>query len=712
MCSVECANAAKQSLVENTDPVKQIEQTDLRKQNEELRRQLNNALSHHVMDARFQRFVGDVAERPLVTTPAWAVPNASKGQKSVVPTAFFSDAHFDEVINPAEIGHVNAYNRFIAEERLQYFFKRVAKLGTHYFSGLDYPGIAVPMGGDVFSGNIHEELKQTNESTLCESILHWIDPVKKGLMMLAEVYGKVYIPGVVGNHSRMTHKPIMKGRVRDNIDWLFYRLLQRDLAGDKRFTFAISESADIQYSLFGTRFNLTHGDQFRGGSGIAGLLSPLMIGDARKRKRAQAIRAPFDYLLMGHFHQLMHARGLIVNGCFVSNTLIQTENGIKPIIEINSGDQIISRDGSKQLVTNRFEKESTDGLVALKIRGLPDLLRVTPNHLVWAVKGESKSCTIEPKWRSEIHNVDRPMWIPAEFISPGDFVQIPVHKGNYEPFNTDLAWVFGLYLAEGHSLVAAGASKRHYRIEFTMRLKERSVLERAKDILDKYLRLEGRIWEQPKKTTSHLSYSGQEVAHMFGRLAIGKNLPGEFFDLTPKLAEAIIQGWIDGDGHTRKDGVTCATTVSKNLAYGMFRLALSAGMRPSLAMLRAGGRRKNDAFTIHFNAGQESMEIDGEIFYRVHHRFRSREIVPVFDLEVSGEHTYTAGLVGVHNSLKGYDEYAFMNNFDYEPPQQAFFLTSAERRQIWGFSPIHVVPDNDPYSDGNFAQRKSEAFSL
>ncbi len=288
---------------------------DLRNQNKILKRQLSEALSKQVMDSRFQKFVGDVASATAPPAPDWTrQPPDSKLDKYVIPTAFLSDTHFDEVIDPAQINHVNAYNRVIALDRLKRFFERTVKLGTKYFAGLTYPGICLPLGGDMFSGNIHEELKHTNEVHLCESILDWLGPMEAGIKTLADCYGAVYLPAVVGNHTRMTMKPVHKGRVRDNVDWLFYCLLARELSGDKRIKFAISESADFQYSLYGTRYNLTHGDQFRGGSGIAGLLSPLMIGDARKRKRAQATNLLYDYLLMAHWHQLAQFRSVIVNG--------------------------------------------------------------------------------------------------------------------------------------------------------------------------------------------------------------------------------------------------------------------------------------------------------------------------------------------------------------------------------------------------------------
>jgi len=59
---------------------------------------------------------------------------------------------------------------------------------------------------------------------------------------------------------------------------------------------------------------LTHGDQFRGVSGISGIQTPLALGAFRKSKRQQAVNDPFDTMLIGHFHQYMTIPGIIVNG--------------------------------------------------------------------------------------------------------------------------------------------------------------------------------------------------------------------------------------------------------------------------------------------------------------------------------------------------------------------------------------------------------------
>ena len=246
--------------------------------------------------------------------PAWAMPKKKKDDHKGIVSLFVSDCHFDEVVEPGEIDGLNAYNRDIAVMRLKKTFENCIMLSRDYLSGLDYEGCSLFLGGDMVTGTIHEELAQSNEAFMPETILFWIDQLAAGIHMLHEEYGKVHISGVVGNHGRNTRKPRMKGRVRDNWDWLIYKLLARDFANVPGITFQIPESADCVVELYNTKFLFTHGDQFRGGSGISGILAPLMRGDHRKRKRHMETDMPYDYMLMGHFHQYMNAKRVLVNG--------------------------------------------------------------------------------------------------------------------------------------------------------------------------------------------------------------------------------------------------------------------------------------------------------------------------------------------------------------------------------------------------------------
>ena len=147
-----------------------------------------------------------------------------------------------------------------------------------------------------------------------ETCLFWTGQIAAGIEMLTSQFDKIYVPCVVGNHGRMDKKPKAKFRAQDNFDWLIYNMLAIHFKDVKEVSFEISDGADIQHTVYSTVYHLTHGDQFRGGSGIAGMMSPLMLGDARKRKREGAVGSPYNYLCMGHWHQLAHVKGLIVNG--------------------------------------------------------------------------------------------------------------------------------------------------------------------------------------------------------------------------------------------------------------------------------------------------------------------------------------------------------------------------------------------------------------
>jgi len=287
--------------------------TSLRRQAAAIRRERDLLLQEREQQRHAEEFARMVRGARL-EVPAWLTKSPRRGDKSTIPTAMLSDLHLDEVVYPAQVNYVNAYNREIAEKRLRNFFDNVVELCRDYLHGLKYEGMVLPLGGDIFSGIIHEELVETNAATIFESLLYWSEPLASGIRHMRDVFGRVFLPCVVGNHGRRQRKPHAKNRAQDNFDYFFYHLLAKLLAGEKGISFAISEAADQPYVVYSTRYLLTHGDQFRGGSGIAGLLSPLMIGDARKRQREQAVRRPYDYMIMGHWHQLSFLRNLIVNG--------------------------------------------------------------------------------------------------------------------------------------------------------------------------------------------------------------------------------------------------------------------------------------------------------------------------------------------------------------------------------------------------------------
>jgi len=231
-----------------------------------------------------------------------------------IPTLFLSDIHFDEYVDPAQIGHVNEYNREIATDRINHTFKSGIDILMNYTANPKYDGIVVALGGDLLSGNIHEELSESNEAPILQSLLELTGLLKNGIGVYAETFGKVFVPCVVGNHGRLHKKPRAKNRVFDNFEWLIYQNLAREFRDDPRVTFLIPDGPDAQFTVYNTNFLLTHGDQFRGGNGISGIFTPLMMGAMKKQKKLAAVGRSFEVMMCGHFHQYIHTNSLIVNG--------------------------------------------------------------------------------------------------------------------------------------------------------------------------------------------------------------------------------------------------------------------------------------------------------------------------------------------------------------------------------------------------------------
>lgn len=255
---------------------------------------------------------------PRVAPPVWTVPAHAKNHHAI-PSLLLTDVHWDEVVRASEVEGFNSYNRSIAQRRVEKAFTGAVRVVRDYMTGVTYDGFQLFLGGDLMSGIIHEELTESNEGSICESILTVVEPIEAGILLLAKEFGKVNVTAVVGNHGRRTRKPRAKNRARDNFDWLVYQLVARNLRSDKRITMDVGDAADASAQLYATRYRLTHGDQFKGGSGIAAELSPLLIGAHRKSKRQSMIGNPFDVMVMGHFHQTLWlpSKGVIMGGSVI-----------------------------------------------------------------------------------------------------------------------------------------------------------------------------------------------------------------------------------------------------------------------------------------------------------------------------------------------------------------------------------------------------------
>jgi hypothetical protein len=266
-------------------------------------------------DTMIMTMIGNLAgEVERLHPPKWLITPQTTGSAPGVPTLFLSDLHWGETVYPSQINGVNEYSIRIAKERMTTCINSAAHLLKIISPKLDYPGIVLPLGGDLISGNIHDELTATNELNSMPAVLDLYSVLVGTIGSLADTFGHVFLPCVSGNHGRDTRKIWNKDRHATSFDWLICRFLAEHFANDKRVTFFIPDGPDAYYKVYNHAYLLTHGDSFRGGDGVIGVMGPIIRGDHKKRSRNAQIDMDYDTMIMGHFHQYVHHGRFIING--------------------------------------------------------------------------------------------------------------------------------------------------------------------------------------------------------------------------------------------------------------------------------------------------------------------------------------------------------------------------------------------------------------
>lgn len=274
----------------------------------------NKALTSRLLvDDRVKREILGIADTPT-RSPGWLL-TPQKGAPSApgVPCLQIGDEHWGEVVEPSQVNGVNEYSLEIARARLKQVAENTLDILFRHTVTPKYPGLVVTMAGDGTTGDIHEELSATNEEEVMPCVLDLRDHRVAFFDLLLKEFPSLFVVCVTGNHGRNTLRVRAKGRAHTSFDWLGYQLLARHYEREKRIQFLIPDGPDALFRIYHHRYNLTHGDQFRGGDGMVGALGPIIRGDHKKRTRNQQIDRGYDTLLMGHWHQSLFLRRVIAS---------------------------------------------------------------------------------------------------------------------------------------------------------------------------------------------------------------------------------------------------------------------------------------------------------------------------------------------------------------------------------------------------------------
>ncbi|HQR20056.1 MAG TPA: helix-turn-helix domain-containing protein [Burkholderiaceae bacterium] len=281
----------------------------------ELEAQLKSVRSNTLTDEYVQRKIIQLnADVSNAAPPGWVFDIERGLSLPGVPHALWSDWHWGEVVFPAQVNGVNEFNLEIAHRRARSLVEKTIVLLRHHIVNPDYPGLVLALGGDMLTGDIHDELTESNEQPNMVSLLDLFEVLVTAIRAMADEFGLLFVPCVAGNHGRNTKKPRAKNRAFSNFDWLLYQFLAKAFEGDERIKFFIPDGPDALYTVAGHKYLLTHGDQFRGGDGMIGHFGPVLRGQKKKQSRNADIGLEFDTMIHGHFHTYFPTDKIIGNG--------------------------------------------------------------------------------------------------------------------------------------------------------------------------------------------------------------------------------------------------------------------------------------------------------------------------------------------------------------------------------------------------------------
>jgi hypothetical protein len=249
--------------------------------------------------------------------PAVLKPVIHKGGKAAPHEMVLclSDTHFPEVVDPKTAMGLK-YDAEICARRLEKIRDVAIRYKDLRASAYPVRKLTVAILGDMLSGDIHEELEITNQFPMSEALVRLAQLINSMGRSLAEEFPDVELIFMPANHPRLTKKPRHKNKW-NNWDYV----LGHFVAALSEDNYVVQVPKDIVYvhEVFRYRLGMVHGDGVHSAS-FGGIP---WYGMRSRREAIQSLlrhlgQPAIDYLLMGHFHQLLYWQGtdcdLLING--------------------------------------------------------------------------------------------------------------------------------------------------------------------------------------------------------------------------------------------------------------------------------------------------------------------------------------------------------------------------------------------------------------
>jgi hypothetical protein len=397
--------------------------------------------------------------------------------------------------------------------------------------------------------------------------------------------------------------------------------------------------------------------------------------------------------------------------CFPAATLVMTDTGFREIQEVGVGERVLTHNHRFRRVTHVGHKwaptvclrgQGHFGL--LTTPGHPFYARETKKD--YRRKAESYGKTIfagSARW-VPAGDLAGKMWATVASVPITTMPELPVDKGFFWDKNAKAFIVKGekagrnVYVGVFASAGEAAGARRQAVLSRCIDVRGADAVDVTSDEFARFLGywigdgwvsgdtvyLCGAKQDAPlldflfesiglqnkayiERTSSRIRIGSKALStwltYNFGAGALGKTLPTWLFGMSDSYRESFLDGWFTADGHFQKQSrggsdVRCWTTASKKLAIAL-RILLNLSERSaSIAFKKPNrvcsieGREVNERGFYRITEHQYPRSFkftDGHGWGRVRSVEQSKIAIPVFNLAVEEDESYTADGIVVHN---------------------------------------------------------------
>lgn len=273
-----------------------------------------------------------------------------------------------------------------------------------------------------------------------------------------------------------------------------------------------------------------------------------------------------------------NATARYVDQCFTPDTLIYTLNGPKPIEDVSVTDKVLTSNGNYENVLLPVRHDYTGPMLNIQVKNAVYPVRVTPEHQVFALKGQAKGLNFDVIRNRLEKEIAKPEFTDATDLVIGDFLVFPIpqYEADVASMSEDDCRFYGILLGDGHiSSAASGVCLNSTTKKNTC------------DFVIQYLEKRGihpNVYEEG--ITVRIKWSSASPAFKFTKSQIydanhQKKVDIPLLHLPLNKLKQVIRGLIETDGCVGTKEITVELSsypLIEDLRYMLLRLgALSSG---------------------------------------------------------------------------------------------------------------------------------------